>query len=532
VNQTDSRDGYGTVGIQNRHTDDGLLYTYWNHYAPGAASLTSGRAIRFVPVEAAVTGILTGTVTNDSADDAPAPGVHIKLVETGQALVSGDDGVFYGPVPVGEYTIVAEHPSFEPDTIFGAVIAEGATYEHNFSLEDIGGPAISGTTVHPYTDDTAGPYTVQTTVFDYSPMVELELKYIVMGQGSGSVPLTLINEETDLYEADIPGQPLDSYVMYWIYARDSGGNFSTDPAGAPSNPYGFWVAEVMEVFFDDLEGNQAWAVGDPLDDATTGIWERVDPEQTTDGEGRTAQPGDDHTPAPGVNCWITEGSAGGGVGDYDVDNGQTTLYSPVFDLSGYSGVSVEYYRWYINDSGNAPDSDFWRVQVSEDGSSWETLEYTSESQHLWVHQLFELEGLIDMTTTVQFRFIASDDGDGSIVEAGVDDFRLLGYDVPEITGAPGQVPTQALLMQNVPNPFNPKTEIRFGLPSAQRVNLRIYDIQGRQVRTLLDGRMDAGMHAISWNGVDDAGRQVSSGVYFYVLQGEDVKLREKMVLLK
>ena len=532
VNQTDSRDGYGTVGIQNRDMTDGLLYTYWNQYAPGAMALTSGRAIRFVPVEAQITGVLAGTVTNESAGGTPAAGVHVKLVETGQALITGEDGSFLGPVPIGEYTVVAEHPSFEPDTLYNVLITEGLTYEHDFSLVDIGGPSISGTTVHPYTTDTVGPYVIQTTVTDYSPMTTLDLKYIVMGSGSGTVPLTLIDAENNLYEASIPGQPLDTFILYWIKAEDIAGNESSDPIGAPSNYYGFWVAEVEELFYDEMEGgSNGWTVGDPADDATTGVWQLGDPAGTIDGESRYAQPEDDHTPAPGVNAWIT-GLSGGNVGDNDVDGGQTTLYSPIFDLSESSGVSVNYYRWYINDSGNAPDSDFWRVQVSDDGTNWESLEYTDESTHLWVHKYFELSGVIEMTSTVQFRFIAADDGDGSIVEAGVDDFQLLGYTVPEVTDVEDAIPARAELLQNVPNPFNPKTDIRFALPSAQDVSLKVYDVKGRQVTTLMDGPVDAGYHTVTWNGTDRSGRQMSSGVYFYVLKGEDLTLREKMVLLK
>jgi len=532
VNQTDSRDAYGTVGIQNHHADDGLLYTFWNIYAPGAATLTSGRAIRFVPVEAAITGTLSGTVTNASAGDSPAPGVHVKLVEAGSSLISGEDGSFFGPVPIGEYTVVAEHASFEPDTIFGVVISEGQNVNHDFSLVDIGGPSISGTTVHPFTEDTAGPYAIQTTVFDYSPLDVLDLKYIVMGSSSGTVPMTLIDAENNLYEAEIPGQPLDSYVMYWVYARDTGGNSSTDPAGAPSNNYGFWVAQAQMLFDDDIESDLGWTVGDPADDASTGIWERTDPQQVIDGSSQISQPEDDHTPAPGVYCYFTDGRDGGSVGDYDVDNGQTTLYSPVFDLTENSGVSVSYWRWYINDSGSSPGTDNWRVQVTDNGSNWETLEYTSESDHSWVYRSFQLDGVIDMTSNVRFRFIASDEGDGSIVEAGVDDFQLIGFEVPEVTDAAGQVPERTVLMQNVPNPFNPKTEIRFGLSSAQDVQLRIFDVQGRLVKTLADGRMGEGFHAVQWSGRDESGRQMSSGVYFYVLQSADLMLREKMVLLK
>ncbi|MGH7456533.1 MAG: FlgD immunoglobulin-like domain containing protein, partial [bacterium] len=78
-------------------------------------------------------------------------------------------------------------------------------------------------------------------------------------------------------------------------------------------------------------------------------------------------------------------------------------------------------------------------------------------------------------------------------------------------------PTTPALAQNYPNPFNPETIIRFYLNERQRVQLVIYDVTGQRVRTLLEGELPAGEQAISWDGRDQQGKAVASGVYFYEL---------------
>jgi hypothetical protein len=88
------------------------------------------------------------------------------------------------------------------------------------------------------------------------------------------------------------------------------------------------------------------------------------------------------------------------------------------------------------------------------------------------------------------------------------------------------------LGQNLPNPFNPSTSIRFSLPVAARVSLRVYDVAGRPVRTLLDEDRPAGEHGAAWDGKDDRGAAVPAGVYFYRLAAGEELLSRKMILLK
>jgi hypothetical protein len=92
---------------------------------------------------------------------------------------------------------------------------------------------------------------------------------------------------------------------------------------------------------------------------------------------------------------------------------------------------------------------------------------------------------------------------------------------------------RVILEPNHPNPFNPSTDIRFRLPEASPVSLRIYDQAGRLVRTLLEeAALPAGEHRLSWNGLDAGGQEVRSGVYFYELRVNGREHTRKMVLLK
>jgi hypothetical protein len=102
---------------------------------------------------------------------------------------------------------------------------------------------------------------------------------------------------------------------------------------------------------------------------------------------------------------------------------------------------------------------------------------------------------------------------------------------PGTTGA-AELPTALALSQNHPNPFNPQTVIGFSLPRAQDVRLKIFDVQGKLVRTLVEGRIEAGVHQVTWRGQDDRGSQVASGLYFYRLSSEDGDHVRKMTLLK
>jgi hypothetical protein len=110
----------------------------------------------------------------------------------------------------------------------------------------------------------------------------------------------------------------------------------------------------------------------------------------------------------------------------------------------------------------------------------------------------------------------------------------VGYEVPSPV-EDGRAPsTVARLGQNIPNPFNPVTTIAFQVPDGTplRVSLVVYDVTGARIKTLANGPMAAGLHSRRWEGTDERGNRVSTGVYFYRLEMPGFADTKKMVLLK
>ena len=96
----------------------------------------------------------------------------------------------------------------------------------------------------------------------------------------------------------------------------------------------------------------------------------------------------------------------------------------------------------------------------------------------------------------------------------------------------GSAPTASRLEPNYPNPFNPTTAIRYDLKADGVVSLRVYGVNGQPVRTIVSAAQRAGPHAAQWDGRDEVGRVVSSGVYLYELRvGEFAEVR-RMLLMK
>jgi WD40 repeat protein len=115
----------------------------------------------------------------------------------------------------------------------------------------------------------------------------------------------------------------------------------------------------------------------------------------------------------------------------------------------------------------------------------------------------------------------------------------IGFVLPTPTGIGGGVgedpaPVRPMLVQNYPNPFNPTTTVVFDLPQggSQRVTLRIYDVTGALVRTLVDEVLPPGRHTRTWDARDERGSVVGTGVYFYQLKEDEYLATKKMILLK
>ncbi|MDE0958122.1 MAG: hypothetical protein OSB12_05730 [Planctomycetota bacterium] len=243
-----------------------------------------------------------------------------------------------------------------------------------------------------------------------------------------SIPLVFLGGLD--YQMTFPPLSCGSEFGWWIEAQSASGQLVSYPEGGSSAPVVGLSAFGVTFDVTDFEIDSGWTVGAP-NDATTGIWTRTDP------IGSLAQPEDDHSD-PGTQCWFTgQGAVGGSLGANDVDGGSTTLYSQVMDLTSSTNPQVSYFRWYSNDSGASPSADVFVVQVSDDQSTWIDVETVGPggtgTSGGWIEHSFLVADFVLLSGNVQVRFIASDLGSGSIVEAGIDDFRYEDVDCSGIT---------------------------------------------------------------------------------------------------
>jgi hypothetical protein len=322
----------------------------------------------------------------------------------------------------------------------------------------------------------------------------------------------------DEFRASVPA-PAGTIVSYFVTAQDGFGDEAVFPIAAPARrALRFVTGPAVPQLTWDMESDPGWTVGAPDDDAVTGIWVRLDPVGTWAYDTANVvmiQPADDHTPN-GTQCWVT-GNADTlwDPGIADVDGGKTTLTTATFDgaPAGYERPIIEYWRWYSNNTGSHTD-DVWRVSISnDDGATWAPLESTAYTVNSWERQLLPIESYLTPTHTMRVRFVASDELPTSIVEAAVDDFRLLAFPAGTLSVG-GAAPRVLELSAPWPNPSSGPATLTLRLPAAGHVRVALYDVGGRIVRTLVDRVLDAGAHPLVWDGRDDGGREVAAGLYF------------------
>ncbi len=484
----------------------------------------------YAAVMAAIDGYgqLQGHVYNASYGDNPIAGASVVLVGETFNRATDAAGFYSGYASAATYTARASAPGFA-DQEFEVIVAGDGVTTQDFHLTDIAGPIVSNVVQPVATSDTVGPYAISADVVDNSGVAQVILYWQIDGWPLWN-DIVMTPAGGDTYTADIPGAAPHSRIDFYVWAEDGIGLNGTDPAGGAADPHSLFITE--QVYAHDAEdpGDPGWVLGDAGDTASAGLWERADPVGVYYDNGPFwIQPEDDATLDPGVKCFVT-GNGDTSFGVDDVDGGCTTLYSPTFDMSTALRGFVSYWRWY-SEGGFSADDEF-DVDVSVDGgTTWSPVEVVDGNQNSWQQRTFELTSLTDQ---VVLRFLACDLNSGGLVEACIDDFAIeVFYDSLTDADDQGQ-PNLRLpsLAHNRPNPFNPSTVIAFRLPDAGAATLKVFDLDGRLVATLLRGDLPAGTHQVTWRGRDDHGRPVASGTYFYRLDAGDWSQTKRMILVK
>jgi hypothetical protein len=235
-----------------------------------------------------------------------------------------------------------------------------------------------------------------------------------------SYPMTAIG--SNQYRANLPATACSTAMTWYVEATTTAAVAVRNPSNAPTTFFTSTSAYGVETpLVDDVETVKGWTLGVTGDTATAGIWTRGNP------VGTTAQP---ENPRSGNNCFFTgQGTVGGGAGVADVDNGRTTLLSPVIDLNNAAAAVLSLYYWHSNDRGALPNEDPLLIQASSNGTTWVQLDSINTNNNAWALKEYRLDQFITLGPTVRVRVISLDEGaGGSLVESAIDDITVTAVD--------------------------------------------------------------------------------------------------------
>lgn len=304
---------------------------------------------------------------------------------------------------------------------------------HNMEAPPLSLLDISFPIALPDIADPSGGTLITAQIDDLNASLDPSSPVLMVDTRSGFQPIAMNALSGSQFEAALPAADCGSEIRYYVSSQTVSGGVQTSPENAPDSTYTAFAATAIpvEVFADNFQSNLGWAVSNPS--ATDGQWDRGVPVDCNRGDPAADFDGSG-------SCYLTDNSSASSCNS-DVDGGVTVLTSPTLDASDGANV-ISYARWYNNTAGASPNEDIFVVEVSDDaGSTWTNLETVgpdgAEVSGGWIEKQFALADIPGFEQNNQFRirFSASDTGDGSVVEAGVDAIRMLSLPCAQVCTA-------------------------------------------------------------------------------------------------
>lgn len=407
------------------------------------------------------------------------------------------------------------------------------------------------------------PNTSKTITVKIENSIDTKLHYSVNGGALVDVAMTDVGDMN--YEADLPGQELGSAITYYITAVNELGKTLRVPAEGV-NAIGFSEAEAQTLLLDFEEGS-----GAPIDKSGYGNIFTVAGNPTYSPDAATGNyslyyEGDSSyvmvmPPAPflinpQVTVDVTFKAEGGLPADgtdliakySDPPNSWRFGYRVSFQADGKLFPELFLVANQPTDPNRQWTSLFLKNDTRVTADSWYrfVLEVRTDSAFV---RLYNAAGelLDDNSLDIAGQHLNPVGGKlcigrswwdpAPIFKGRFDDIKIYNYALTEIPSAVTQqnsstIPSQFGLQQNFPNPFNPSTTIKFALPSAQFVELTVFNLLGQKVKTLVNQKLEAGNFSVQWQGSDEFGSALSSGIYFYRLKTDNFSKVRKMMYLR
>jgi C1A family cysteine protease len=219
-------------------------------------------------------------------------------------------------------------------------------------------------------------------------------------------------------------------------------------------------------------------------------------------------------------------------GDYPNNMPAYNLTTEVIDLSGFYNTELRFWRWLGVESS---EYDHALIMASNDGANWETIwsnpSYET-SDNSWVQVSYDISSVADDQDSVYISWVmGTTDGGWRYCGWNIDDIEILGLEETGVNETPinSSYDQPQLFFTNL---INSNANISYILPSQGHVDLVVYDISGRVVKTLVNGRQSAGSHKLRWNCRSNNGSSVSSGIYFIRLKTNESVLTEKLIIAR
>lgn len=390
---------------------------------------------------------LAGTVI-DSVTSSPLNGVQVSIVSTTSTANTNVLGNYQiGTPTLGTYDVTFSKFGYESKTITGVDLTSSSCT-----------PSVLDVSLKPLTT-----FNFQVTVKDAATLNPIPNAKIRVDGASFSSSVTANTSGVYTFTGFIEG----NYVVTggkWGYKTlcDQGSLIT------PSN--NTYTIFLDKGYYDDFSFNYNWTVSGT---ATAGIWERGEPVGTMLGSVES-NPDVDVANDCNVEAFVT-GNGGGGVGDDDVDNGETILTSPVFDASTMLNAYVNYYRWFVNGGGSGSPNDQMTIKLSNGSTTVtiETITASTPNSSSWVSKTYKISDYLTPTNNMRIIVTVNDGAPGHISEGAFDKFELtdglVGVDELELNDR----------VNIFPNPFNEEINVQFTNSTKSTIKIEVTDVMGR-----------------------------------------------------